>query len=138
MNTWRARGPNLLEPQRRCAPSDSNRATKSPACCRTFYLICTGEDGTGKKKKSVGAAEFVRERERHRGACRLTVCQTTRSAHPRRGVGFLIEYSYLKPRSLFCGCERDRKVGPDRDSFSTWPMYRFDELHRLNESVTTC
>lgn len=74
------------------------------------------------------------ETERQRGACRLTVCQTTRSAHPGRGVGFLTEYSYLKPRSLLCGCERDRRVGPDRDSFATWPMYRFE----LIECVSVC
>lgn len=60
-----------------------------------------------------------KETERQRGACRLTVCQTTRSAHPGRGVGFLTEYSYLKPRSMLCGCERDRRVGLDRDSFAT-------------------
>lgn len=78
------------------------------------------------------------EKERQRWACRLTVCQTTRSAHPRRGIGFLAEYSYLKPRSLLCGSERDRKVGPDRESFATWPMYRFDVLYRLNENITKC
>lgn len=64
--------------------------------------------------------------------CRLTVCQTTRSAHPGRGVGFLTEYSYLKPRSLLCGCERDRRLGPDRDSFARWPMHRLDVLFALN------
>lgn len=82
--------------------------------------------------------ENKRDAERQRGVCRLTVCQTTRSAHPGRGVGFLTEYSYLKPRSLLCGCERDRRVGPDRDSAATWPLNRFDVLCRLNECVTVC
>lgn len=80
---------------------------------------------------------WVNKGERQRGACRLTVCQTTRSAHPGRGVGFLAEHGYLKPRSLLCGCERDRRVGPDRDS-STWPVCWFDVLCRLFRCVTAC
>lgn len=80
----------------------------------------------------------MNERERQRGACTLTVCQTTRSAHPGRGVGFLIEHSYLKPRSLLCGCERDRRVRPDRDSSATRPMYRLDVLRKTNDCVTAC
>lgn len=131
MNTWLVGGPSLLKPPRCCASLDLNE----PRC------FCAGDRARFAQveiaRKNVSELS-LRGKERDRGACRLTVCQTTRSAHPRRGVGFLIEYSYLKPRSLFCGCERDRKVGPDRDSVSTWPMYRFDELHRLNESVTTC
>lgn len=53
------------------------------------------------------------------GECeRLTVCQTTRSAHPGRGVGFLPEHSYLKPRSVLCALGQGRG---GRDSFSaTW------------------
>lgn len=75
-------------------------------------------------------------RIRQRGACRLTVCQTTRSDHPMRGVGFLTEYSYLKPRSLLCSCGSNRGVGPDRDGFATWSGYRFGMLCRRHRIVT--
>lgn len=29
-------------------------------------------------------------------------------------------------------------MGPHRDNFAVWPMYRFDVTYRLNESITTC
>lgn len=29
-------------------------------------------------------------------------------------------------------------MGPDRDSFATWPVYRFAVLCKLNECITAC
>lgn len=115
-------------------PLDSKRTTQT-----CFYILYCNEVALVKlRQKSFFRLLTLWVKKRQWGACRLTVCQTTRSAHPRRGVGFLAEYSYLKPRSLLCGCERNRKVGPHRDNFAIWPMYRFDVMYRLNESITTC
>lgn len=120
-NTWLGRGPNLLKPQSCCICTETTWQKRTTPLAHTVLHLqwrswhrstCLGCEHWG-----VGEWIGERHRETERGACRLTVCQTTRSAHPRRGVGFLTEYSYLKPRSLLCGCKRDWRDG---DSFATY------------------
>lgn len=58
------------------------------------------------------------------GECeRLTVCQTTRSAHPGRGVGFLPKHSYLKPRSLLCALGQGRGGPGQLLCYKEWSLH---------------
>lgn len=133
MNTWLGRSPNLLKPQLFCLCFCKNK----DACSCVLYLTRFATLKLTQKDLFMALRlRCVWIKERQKCAYRLTVCQTTRSAHPRRGVGFLTEYSYLKPRSLLRGCKRNRTVEPDRDSCSTRPVYTFNALCIVNECVT--
>lgn len=111
--------PKPAQPSKVISPLYLNN-TRDLLLYTMLHRIRDGKVNTERLVKAADVEQCVsEERETERRVCRLTVCQTTRSAHPGRGVGFLTEYSYLKPRSLLCGCERDRRVGPDRDRFAT-------------------